>query len=697
MTCPTQLPCCVAALLFAALPAIGAAAERPAKPNVVLILTDDLGWQDVGCYDIDEPSPMETPNIDALAKRGVMFWQGYSPAPTCAPSRCAILSGVHPARAQKTHVVGGAPPAPRNRNVRMMDPWYSGRMPAGELTLARVLQRHGYVTGHSGKWHMAIDHHAFPQPEDQGFDWTRSNRGSRESMKDRLSGFATSAADDPFRLDENGYPFHQTNEDALTFLREHKDRPFFLYYATWLVHSPIHTRSQAHLEKYAGKLGVDPSRPPKRDTRGQLNPFYAAMVQELDYYLGQVFDYLDHTEDPRWPGHNLSENTYLIFTSDNGGMEGGPEERYTDNRPLARGKISAMEGGTRVPLIVTGPDIPRGVQTEVMANGLDFYPTILSLAGIEAPDGKPLDGCDLAPLLTGDPNDPALVKHADGTTRDTMMWHFPHGVALESTLRRGDFKLVRNYDHVANPGTAPLELFQLYETVDGVSRRKDIEEAINLVDAMPEFAAELEALLTARLAEMDASFPCYFPDSTTPLPHQDQVPVVVSHAQEDGRATLTFAGRGARVVRVDLIHTPNAGDRYEEWFRKKATLEGESRAVVTLPEDATHYYFNLIDENGFLRSYPKVVQENRSFAGAAISVATGGMTATGAGEKRSDKPKVDRGRAFERLDADGDGRMTRAEYHAGMKPAPDLDTRFDRFDRDSDDILTRDEFVNPGK
>ena len=95
---------------------------RPAKPNVLLLLTDDLGWQDVGCYDIDEPSPYETPNLDALAKKSVMFWQAYSPAPTCSPSRCAILSGNHSARAQKTHVVGGAPPRPLSPNSRMMDP-----------------------------------------------------------------------------------------------------------------------------------------------------------------------------------------------------------------------------------------------------------------------------------------------------------------------------------------------------------------------------------------------------------------------------------------------------------------------------------------------------------------------------------------------------------------------------------------------
>ena len=130
-------------------------------------------------------------------------------------------------------------------------------MPENEVTLAKVLQQHGYTTGHAGKWHMAISHHAFPQPEDQGFDWTRSNRGATQSMQPhRLTGFATDKEGDPFRLDDNGFPYHQNNEDALTFLREHKDKPFFLYYATWLVHTPIHTRSEQLLDKYCKKLGV---------------------------------------------------------------------------------------------------------------------------------------------------------------------------------------------------------------------------------------------------------------------------------------------------------------------------------------------------------------------------------------------------------------------------------------------------------
>jgi arylsulfatase A-like enzyme len=666
--------------------------ERPVKPNVVLILTDDLGWQDVKCYDIDEPSPMETPNIDAFAKKGVMFWQGYSPAPTCAPSRCAILSGNHPARAQKTHVVGGAPPAPINKHFRMMDPWYSGRMPADEMTLAKALRQNGYTTGHSGKWHIAIDHHAFPQPKDVGFDFTRSSRGSRTGMKDRLAEFATAAKNDPYRLDENGYPYHQTNEDALTFLRGNKDKPFFLYYATWLVHAPIHTRSQARLEKYAKRLGIDPANTPKKDTPGQLNPFYCAMVEELDYYIGIVFDYLDETDDPRWPGHRLSENTYVIFTSDNGGMEGGPKERYTDNEPLARGKISAMEGGTRVPLLIAGPGIRSGVQTDVMANGLDFYPTVLSMTGTPKPPNKNLDGCDLLPLLHEDPNNAKLVKHPDGTPRDTMVWHFPHGGALESTIRVGDYKLVRNYDHVNNPDTAPLELFQLYDSSSNAAARVDIEESRNLAESMPELTAKMNAQLTTALTGMKASYPYYNHACSVPLPNREKLCTVESHKRQGQRVSFSFREHGASVTHADLIYSPNGGEQYEEWFRMPARLQGNNEVTAELPAGTTHYYLNLVDENQFLRSYPEVVgnKKSKSFADSALSTRRESSATPMPADR---KGKLDRNIPFNRWDTNKDEHLSLEEYKSGQAGRPDLEKRFKRFDKDANGKVSREEFV----
>ena len=164
-------------------------------------------------------------------------------------------------------------------------------------------------------------------------------------------------------------------EGALDFLEANKQAPIFLYYATWLVHTPIQSRSKALLQKYCQKLGVDfPTDPDHWRMEGQNNPYYCAMVETLDHYVGKIVKYLETTEDPRWPGHKLIENTWIIFSSDNGGMEGHPGEVITDNYPLDRGKISAMEGGTRVPFLVAGPGVPAGVESEVMVNGLDFYP-----------------------------------------------------------------------------------------------------------------------------------------------------------------------------------------------------------------------------------------------------------------------------------------------------------------------------------
>lgn len=595
-------------------------AQRP-KPNVVLILTDDLGWQDVKCYDVDQPSPIDTPRLDAFAKQGVVFWQAYAPAPTCSPTRCAIISGNHPARAQKTHVVGGRPPGVRNPRSRMMEPWYSGRMPEDTFTLARAMKANGYTTGHVGKWHIAINHNAFPQPQDVGFDFTRSDRGahSGRGMKDRLQGFATDAKDDPYQLDSKGFPFDQNTADALEFISTNADKPFFLYYCTWLVHSPIVTRNEALLEKYEKRLAVDRSEEFPKDVPGQVNPFYCAMVESLDYYVGQVFDALENTEDPRWPGHRLSENTYVIFTSDNGGMEGSTNERFTDNAPLDRGKISAKEGGTRVPLMIAGPSIAAGVQSDVMVNGLDFYPTILGLTGGEKPKGKNLDGCDLSQMLLNDPANPELVKHADGSVRDAMVWHFPNSVALQSTIRVGDYKLIRSYDHVNNAVTAELELFRLYETTGKDQKRGDIEEAVNLADKMPEKTAALNQRLTEALTEMKASYPYYNP-KLKDLPGQGSVCSVESHTINGNTAEFVFKTNGADVVQADLIYTFNGGKRYEEWFRAPAELNSDSTVSVELPAGTTHFYLNLVDENSFLVSYPELKVGKKEFTDTALTV-----------------------------------------------------------------------------
>ena len=592
---------------------------RPTQPNVILLLTDDLGWQDVKCYDIDEPSPMETPNIDALARQGVLFRQAYSPGPVCSPSRAAILTGVHPARAQHVGVAGGHPPQPHSlTRSRMINPWDRASLSTNLVTVAAALQQEGYATGHCGKWHLSMGSRS--QPTDVGFDWNRDHHGVQQPMKPhRLTGFATRDNDDPYRLDDNGFPHDQNNEDALTFLRKNQSQPFFLYYCTYLVHAPIHTRSRALLDKYVEKLGVElPDNPQEWRQGGQTNPFYCAMVEQLDYYVGQLFAYLAKTDDPRWPGHKLSENTYIIFTSDNGGMEGTPEEIFTDNAPLDEGKLHLQEGGVRVPLIITGPGIGAGQKSDVMVNGLDFYPTILSLAGAAKPASQHFDGCDLSILLLKDPTNSTLVRDTAGKVRDTIIWHFPSSVWIESSIRIGDYKLMRNYDvggvnHRWPQRTAapPLELYQLYNTESGKPVRVDIEEADNLVDSMPEKAQELNVRLSQMLTEMNATYPSFNPHYSEELPHKNKVPVVVGHEQQGRKVKASYKERGARVINASLIYTTDGTHPRAEWFRRPATLMPGKKVAVTLPPGTTHYFLNLIDENKFLVCYPNLPEANR--------------------------------------------------------------------------------------
>ena len=582
----------------------GQISNRPERPNVVIILADDLGWQDVGCYDIDEPTPMETPNIDALAKRGVLFRQGYSPAPTCAPTRIAIMTGKHPAVTQKTHVVGGKPPTPYNKTVHsLMDPWYSGRMKLSEITIAEALKTNGYTTGHSGKWHMAIDHNAFPQPEDQGFDFTRHDLGESRAMRPhRLTGFATKSKNDPYRLDVDGFPKDQMTLDAIDFMQKSKANPFFLYYAAWLVHTPIHSRSKDLLEKYCKKLGVDfPSDPNGWKLKGQKNPYYCAMVEMFDHYVGQIISYLCETDDPRWEGHKLIENTYIIFTSDNGGMEQVPGEIITDNYPLDRGKISLEEGGVRVPFIICGPDIKGEQESEVMVNGLDFYPTILSWTKTKKPSGLKLDGCDLSNFLKQNPQDSSLVMQGNGKLRESMIWHFPHGVAQESTIRENGWKLIYNY----MPGRPQLQLFQLYDNYPQDPKRVDIEESKNLAGRFPRKAELLRKKLFEQLLQMGASFPFLNPSYKGSLPHKEKICVPQKHGKKGREVWAEFKSNGSEIVRAQIAYTLNGGHKSEEWYITEAKIKG-NRVTGNLPMKTSHYVFNLIDEHNFLISYPEM-------------------------------------------------------------------------------------------
>lgn len=593
------------------------AQERPKKPNVVLILTDDLGWQDVKCYDIDEPSPFETPNIDKLATEGVLFWQAYSAATVCSPSRGAILSGKHPVRLERTSVRGGHPPLPFNYGSSLISPWMRGALDTSEVTIAESLKTNGYKTGHSGKWHVGIAVTDYPEPKDQGFDFSKHGFGSHKRMKDRTKGFSTSDKSDPFYLDEEGFPFDDITQDGIDFMDGNKKDPFFLFYASRLVHTPIHTRSEALLKKYYQKLGIDyPKEKDLWEEKGQRNAYYAAMVETIDHYTGLLIKYLEQTEDPRWPGHMLIENTYVVFTSDNGGMEQHTGEIITDNYPLDKGKINAKEGGTRVPFIVKGPTISSNIESNVMVNGLDLYPTILSWTGTQKEDNQILDGADLSILLDKDPTDSKLVIDTEtGDPRNTMMWHFPNS-SMQSTLRIDGYKLVRQY--VDTDEKAKLELYHLYE--DG-SKRVDIEEAKNIASTMPKKAKEMDRLLDKRLEKLNARYPFLNPASKKSLPNKAKIPTVVKNGVNGKEVWLEYKKNGSKVVKAELIYTKNGGVKGEIWFPITMKLTG-NKVCVKLPKGTTHYVFNLVDENNFLISYPDAGYQKTTkiFATKAIQV-----------------------------------------------------------------------------
>ncbi|MEO9570859.1 MAG: sulfatase [Polaribacter sp.] len=591
--------------------------DRPKKPNVLLIVTDDLGWQDVKCYDIDQPSPYETPNIDRLAKEGVLFWQAYSPAPTCSPSRGAILSGKHPVRIERTNVRGGHPPLPFNHGSTLISPWMRGALDTSEITIAESLKSNGYKTGHSGKWHVGIAVTDYPEPKDQGFDYSKHGFGSHKRMKDRTKGFATTDKSDPFYLDEEGFPFDDITQDGINFMDTYKKDPFFLYYCSRLVHTPIHTRSEALLRKYYEKLGITyPRKSDVWDEEGQRNAYYAAMVETIDHYTGLLIKYLKQTEDPRWPGHMLIENTYIIFTSDNGGMERHTKEIITDNYPLDKGKINAKEGGVRVPLIITGPNISSNTQSNVVVNGIDFYPTILSWTGAKKQKNQILDGSDLSVLLDKDPTDKKLIIDPEtGKPRNTMMWHYPNS-SMQSTLRIDGYKLVRNYTDTKEKTS--LALYQLY---DKDSKRVDIEESKNLAAIMPKKAKEMDRLLEKRLEKLNARYPFLNPTSKANLPNKTEVPTVIDHGVDGKKVWLKYKNNGAKVVKAELIYTKNGGIKGEIWFPITMKLT-KDEVCVTLPKGTTHYVFNLVDENNYLIGYPDAGYQKTTkiFATKAIAV-----------------------------------------------------------------------------
>jgi len=206
-----------------------------------------------------------------------------------------------------------------------------------------------------------------------------------------------------------------------------------------------------------------------------------------------------------------------------------------------------------------------------------------------------------------------------------MMWHFPHG-DLESTIREGDYKLVRNYDHLENAEMEELELYQLYKTENGKSVRVDIEEAKNLADEMPELASKLNKKLTEKLTEMKASYPYYNASYKKELPNKETIPTVQSNTKDGNKVSFSYTENGAKVVKANLLYTLNGGEKEEEWFQMSADLSGNNTAVATLPTGTTHYLINLIDEHSFLVSFPEM-KDGKSIKRSKVKYSADALTA----------------------------------------------------------------------
>jgi len=455
------------------------------RPNVILILMDDMGWVDLGCYG---STYYETPNIDRLASEGVLFTDAYAACPVCSPTRASILTGKYPATVGVTDWIdwGGRIHPARGQ---LIDVPYIRRLPLEETSLAAALRAAGYHTWHVGKWHLGGPEY---YPEQHGFEVNVGGCHIGCPIHGYFSPWQIPTLEDG---PEGQYLTDRLTDEAIRLIQENDGAPFFLNLWYYAVHTPIQAKSE-YVRKYEDKaraLGLDqveaieegdffPCEHKKhlriQRRRIQSDPVYAAMIQSVDENIGRLLAALHEA--------GQKENTVVMFTSDNGGLatsEGSP----TCNAPLAEGKGWMYEGGTREPLLVRWPGVVEpGSRCAVPVTSPDFYPTILEIAGLDPMPEQHVDGESFMPLLRG----------ADALQREAIYWHYPHygnqGGTPGSSVRAGDYKLIEFFED------GHLELYNL---------REDVSEERNLIDAEPERAAQLKAMLDAWRERVEAKIP----------------------------------------------------------------------------------------------------------------------------------------------------------------------------------------------
>ncbi len=461
-----------------AAPSTAARAEAETRPNILFILADDLGWLDTAIYG---SRYYETPNIDRLARRGMRFTDAYAANPLCSPTRASIMTGKYPCRFGITTPAGHLPPMPDQPLMkREAAPWVkvvtprSRRfLPPDEVTIAETLKAAGYHTGFIGKWHLGVP----PQywPEAQGFDV--SFHGAPDPGPPSYFSPYRFRAGTVTNGPKGEYITDRVTAEACKYLAAHKGEPFFLCLWHYAVHAPFQAKDPL-IAKYRQKT----------DPRGhQKCPTMGGMIESLDHGIGVVLDKLEELK--------LTEKTIIVFFSDNGGNMYNTVDGTTptNNAPLRSGKGNIHEGGVREPCIVVWPGVvkPGSVCSEVVCS-IDWYPTLLEMAGARDLDGHLSDGVSLVPLLRG----------TGKLGRDAIFCHFPHyipatGNLPSTSVRRGDWKLIRVYGE--GPGRQPA--FELYNL------RDDIGETADLADKMPQKVKDLDALIAKHLEETKALVP----------------------------------------------------------------------------------------------------------------------------------------------------------------------------------------------
>jgi arylsulfatase A len=427
------------------------------KTNVILILADDLGWSQLGCYGSDF---YKTPNIDKLAGNGMKFTSAYAAAAVCSPTRASLFTGKYPARLHITDFIAG-----NDRKYPLQQPDWQKFLPLEEITIAEVLKENGYNTAIFGKWHLSIS-----KTPPESLDYNPDKQGFDES-------FITYKPSGNLPIGEWQTPENDAhNVDTITsrsidFIKRNKENPFFLVVSHNSIHDPLMEREDV-IGKYAG---LDCSHKPEN------NPTIAAMIERLDDSMGRIIGILNALE--------LSERTIVIFYSDNGG-----KESYAAQTPFRKGKGWLYEGGIRVPLIFKWEgEILPGIVTDQMVSSIDLFPTILELTASSMDAENTYDGESLYPLLIGEGN----------VDRDILYWNYPHyhmgtGMKPACAVRSGEYKLIEWYELKFLGGA---KAYELYNIID------DPGEQNNLASEMPDKVEELRLLLGNWKKEVNAQEP----------------------------------------------------------------------------------------------------------------------------------------------------------------------------------------------